>query len=330
MKSLGRAACVYHARPVGGYGSLFAMKPPIVIVAPTSEELERALAERFELHMLGNAPDATTLPSGAREARVLVTSGTRGASRALIDSLPRLGLIAVHGVGLDKVDVEHARAKGIQLSTTPDVLTEDVADLAVGLVYAVLRRIVQNDRFVREGRWEEGERALLARRVTGRSIGILGLGRIGRAVAARLAPSAAEVIYHNRSRVSDASYRYVSEVRQLAAESDVLIITASGGPSSNHLVDATVLEALGPEGILINVARGSIVDEEALLTALREGRIAGAGLDVFANEPHVPADLLRLPTVVVQPHQGSATLEARREMARLVIAAIDAFVGVSC
>jgi lactate dehydrogenase-like 2-hydroxyacid dehydrogenase len=145
-----------------------------------------------------------------------------------------------------------------------------------------------------------------------------------------LAPSAAEVIYHNRSRVSDASYRYVSEVRQLAAESDVLIITASGGPSSNHLVDATVLEALGPEGILINVARGSIVDEEALLTALREGRIAGAGLDVFANEPHVPADLLRLPTVVVQPHQGSATVEARREMARLVIAAIDAFVGVSC
>jgi len=301
------------------------MKPSLVIAAPTSEELERALTERFEVHALGNAPDATKLPSGAREARVLVTSGTRGASRALIDSLPQLGLIAVHGVGVDKIDIDHARAKGIEISTTPDVLTDDVADLAVGLVYAALRRIVVNDRFVREGRWEEGQRAILARRVAGRSIGILGLGKIGRAVAKRLAPTARELIYHNRLPVSDVPYRYVSDVPLLAAQSDILIITASGGPSSSHLVDATVLEALGPEGILINVARGSIVDEAALSTALREGRIAGAGLDVFANEPQVPADLLALPTLVVQPHQGSATVEARRDMAQLVIANIERY-----
>jgi lactate dehydrogenase-like 2-hydroxyacid dehydrogenase len=296
----------------------------VALVGRLSSELERALAERFEVCQLGDSPDPAAIPGEASEARVLVTGGSQGASRALMDSLRRLELIAVHGVGLDKVDLAHAREKGIKVSTTPDVLTDDVADLAVGLVFAVLRRIASNDRFVRARQWEQGEHPLLARRVTGKSVGILGLGKIGGAVARRLAPIASELIYHNRSRASGVAHRYVPSVLQLAAESDILIVTASGGPSSRHLIDAAVLDALGPEGVLINVARGSIVDERALLDALREGRIAGAGLDVFANEPHVPAEMLDEPTVVLQPHQGSATLEARGEMARLVVANIEA------
>jgi lactate dehydrogenase-like 2-hydroxyacid dehydrogenase len=296
----------------------------IGLVGTPSAELERLLTEKFTVRPLGDSPDPATLPPETREARVLVTGGTHGASRALIDSLARLELIAVHGVGLDKVDVGYAHRRGIKISTTPDVLTDDVADLAVGLVYAVLRRLIVNDRFVRAGEWQRGAQPQLARRVTGRSVGILGLGKIGAAVAKRLVPIASEVLYHNRSSVSGVPYRYVPTVRQLATESDILIVTAAGGAASARLVDDSVLDALGPDGILINVARGSIVDERALVAALRAGRIGGAGLDVFENEPRVPADMVDLPNLIVQPHQGSATLEARRDMARLVIANIEA------
>lgn len=304
------------------------MKSPqqsIALIGVPSAELERALAARFVVHKLGGSPDPAAIPSESREAQVLVTGGTHGASRALMDALSSLQLIAVHGVGLDRVDLEHARRKGIHVTTTPDVLTDDVADLAVGLVYAVLRRITFNDRFVRAGEWQRGAAPPLAHRVAGKSIGILGLGKIGRTVAKRLAPSASEVIYHNRTIVDDTPYRYVPSVPQLAAESDILIVTAAGGPTSRHLIDESALAALGPDGILINVARGSIVDQRALIDALRAGRIAGAGLDVFADEPHVPTEMLELGNVVLQPHQGSATVEARHEMARLVMANIEAF-----
>jgi lactate dehydrogenase-like 2-hydroxyacid dehydrogenase len=297
------------------------------VVGVPSSELLVALAERFEVYELGNSPDPAAIPRDAATVQVLVTGGTHGASRSLMEALPRLELIAVHGVGLDKLDLAHARARGIKISNTPDVLTDDVADLAVGLVYAVLRRITLNDQLVRAGRWEQGVSPLRGRRVTCQAVGILGLGKIGRAIAKRLSPTARELMYHNRSRVDDVPYRYVPSVLQLAEQSDILIVAASGGPASSNLIDAAVLDALGSDGVLINVARGSIVDEPALLAALRDGRIAGAGLDVFASEPHVPHDLTALPNVVLQPHQGSATVEARRDMARLVLANIEAHLG---
>jgi lactate dehydrogenase-like 2-hydroxyacid dehydrogenase len=211
------------------------------------------------------------------------------------------------------------------VSNTPDVLTEDVADLSVGLLYATVRNIAANDRMVRSGAWTRGEKPQLSGSVTGRRVGILGLGRIGRAIARRLEPVASEIIYHNRRPVTGVTYRYVADIVDFARESDAIIVATSGGPEAQGLVDAAVLDALGPQGVLVNISRGSVVDEDALVAALAERRIGGAGLDVFVNEPHVPEALFAMDHVVLQPHQGSATESTRKAMADLVLANLDAW-----
>ncbi len=255
---------------------------------------------------------------------VAVVGGGARVGAAEMDALPDLRAVVNFGVGYDNVDVAEARRRGVVVSNTPDVLTDAVADLAVLLVLDVLRRASAADRFVRSGAWARGERMPLARDVRGAVVGILGLGRIGTAAALRLEAFGAEVRYHSRSPKDVAWPRHESPV-DLAAASDVLLVLTPGGAGTVHLVDAAVLDALGPDGFLVNVARGSVVDEDALVTALESGRIAGAGLDVYADEPHVPAALLARDDVVLLPHVGSATTGTREAMGRLVLDNVAAF-----
>ncbi|PJG49752.1 hydroxyacid dehydrogenase [Sphingobium sp. LB126] len=298
---------------------------PIVTFGTLYPYLNEALAQRFAIHAVAADADLDALPDAVREARALVSFGTVGAPAAIMDALPRLEIIGLFSVGYDKVDVHHAQARGIRVTNTPDVLTDDVADLAVGLLYATVRNIAANDRMVRAGEWAQGVRPALCRRVTGKRIGILGLGRIGRAIARRLEPVAGEILYHSRRAVVDAAYRYVADPLDFARASDVIIVATSGGPETPGLVDAAMLDALGPEGFIVNISRGSVIDEDALVAALAERRIAGAGLDVFVDEPHVPEALIAMDQVVLQPHQGSATVETRKAMADLVLANLDAW-----
>ncbi|AEG50009.1 Glyoxylate reductase [Sphingobium chlorophenolicum L-1] len=300
---------------------------PIIAYGPLYPYLDEALAWRFAVHAVAADADPEALPPQVREARALVSFGSVGASAAIMDALPKLEMIGLFSVGYDKVDVAHARAKGIRVTNTPDVLTDDVADLAVGLLYATVRHIAANDRMVRAGDWARGVKPALCGRVTGKRIGILGLGRIGRAIARRLEAVAGEILYHSRRPVAGTAYRYVADPLDFARASDVIIVATSGGPEARGLVDAAMLDALGPEGMIVNISRGSVIDEDALVAALAEKRIAGAGLDVFANEPHVPEALFSMDHVVLQPHQGSATVETRKAMADLVLANLDAWVS---
>ena len=285
---------------------------PILSPSPLPETLVPSLRDRYALYVgMDGAP--------LEGVRALVGGGSMTVDAALLDRLPRLEVVAVHGVGHDGIDKGALAARGVALAITRDVLTEDVADLAIGLWLAVERRIAANDRAVRGGGWT----VPLARRATGRRIGIYGLGAIGRAIAMRAAPFAGELCYSARAAKPDVPWRFVADLTALAAASDVLFLAAAAGSENEGAVDAAVLAALGPEGVLVNVARGSLVDQAALIEALATGGIAGAGLDVFADEPDVPSGLYR-DTVVLSPHQGSATVAARAAMAALLVANLDA------
>ena len=275
------------------------------------------LVEQHDAPALDDLAD----PSGVV---VAVVGGGAPAGAAEMDALPALRAIVNFGVGYDNVDVAEASRRGIVVANTPDVLTDAVADLTVALVLDVLRGVSAADRFVRRGAWAAGERFPLTRDVRGAQVGVLGLGRIGTAAAERLESFGAEIRYHSRSP-KDVTWTYDASPVALAAASDVLVVLTPGGPGTEHLVDAEVLEALGPEGYLVNVSRGSVVDEDALVAALEQGRIAGAGLDVFADEPHVPEALLGRDDVVLLPHVGSATPQTREAMGRLVLDNVAAF-----
>ena len=284
--------------------------PDLYLLGGVSPALEATLAERFTLHR--EDPPITT--------RAIVGGGTNVVDTALLGRLPALEIVAIHGVGHDGIDLAAARARGVAVTTTPDVLTDDVADLAIGLMLAVQRRIAANDRAVRDGGWQVD----LSRRASGRRIGIFGLGRIGKAIARRAAPFATELHYTARSAKPDFAGVFHADIASLAAACDVMIIAAPGGDATSHIVDAGILAALGEDGILVNIARGSLVDQPALVAALEDGTIAGAGLDVFADEPAVTDALKTMDQVVLSPHQGSATVDGRAAMAALVIANLDA------
>ncbi|WP_414712016.1 2-hydroxyacid dehydrogenase [Sphingomonas sp. CFBP8993] len=274
--------------------------------------LDIMLAERFTIHR--ETPPPTT--------RAIVGGGMMTVDAALLDRLPELEIIAVHGVGHDGIDRAAVAARGIRIAITPDILTEDVADQAIALWLAVDRRIAANDRALRMGNWT----VPLGRRASGRRIGIFGLGRIGEAIARRAEPFGGEILYTARS-AKPVAWRFVPDLATLATESDVLFLAAPGGDETRGVVDAQVLNRLGTEGVLVNIARGSLVDEAALVAALESHRIAGAGLDVFADEPDVPYALRRMNHVVLAPHQGSATREGRAAMAEMVVANLDAHFG---
>jgi lactate dehydrogenase-like 2-hydroxyacid dehydrogenase len=264
-------------------------------------------------------------PAGAAAVEVAVTSGVWGVRREHLDRLPGLRAVVNFGVGYDSTDVVEARRRGIVVSNTPDVLTDCVADTAVWLVLDVMRRFAAADRFVRRGGWTAGRLPALTRRVTGARVGIVGLGRIGRAVARRLEGFDCDLAYTGRAEKLDVAHRFVPTVSELARSVDVLVVAAAGGDGTRHLVDAEVLDALGPDGFLVNVARGSVVDEAALVAALEAGRLGGAGLDVFADEPYVPEALLGRDDVTLLPHIGSGTVESRQAIADLALANVDRF-----
>ena len=258
----------------------------------------------------------------ARGIRALVANGESRVRAGLIDRLPDLQVIIVFGVGYDGIDVEAARARGIAVTHTPDVLTEDVADFAITLMLGTARRLAQADRFVREGRWQQGPFPF-TRKVSGKRLGIVGLGRIGKAIAQRAAAFDMHISYHGRRPLA-VDYPYYASVTELAAAVDFLVVAVGGGDSTYHLIDAGVLDALGSAGILINVGRGSVVDEVALAQALAEGRLLGAGLDVFEDEPRPHAGLLDLDNVLLAPHMASATWDTRRAMSDLTLANLAA------
>jgi lactate dehydrogenase-like 2-hydroxyacid dehydrogenase len=299
------------------------MSIEILQLCPLMPSLEAALAERFTVHRFFEAADAEAfLARHAPRLRGVVTGGHLGVPADLSARLPALEIVAINGVGFDKVDLDEARRRGVRVSNTPDVLTEDVADLAVGLVVAQLRQVARGDAHVRAGRWLAGDLPL-GSKVSRRRYGIFGFGRIGRAIARRLEGFDAEIAYSDRVEL-DVPNRFFATPAELAAWSDVLIVAASASAETRNVIGARVLDALGPTGVLVNVARGSLVDEPALLDALEAGRIAGAALDVFADEPRVPERFLAMPNVVVTPHMASATHETRQAMADLVLANLDA------
>lgn len=295
------------------------MKPDVLIVGPLYQPTLDALEREFTTHKLWLAPDrAAFLAACADRVRGMATSGFHGADAALIDALPKLEIIASFGVGYDAVDVEAARRRGVIVTNTPGVLNDAVADLTIGLIIAAARRIAQGDRFVRDGKWAM-QTLPLAQHVTGKRLGIIGLGRIGQAIAKRAAGFDLKIGYHSRHRVEDSPFTYYERLVDLARNSDFLVAILPGGKETWHLVDEEVMRALGPKGILVNVARGSVVDEPALVKALADGRLGAAGLDVFEAEPQVPEALWAMDNVVLQPHMASATHETRKAMGDLAL-----------
>lgn len=301
------------------------VKPHILQKVRLSPAHEKALAEAFDVYPLWSEsdPDAFLAAHGA-EFVGLVTSGAVGADAAMIKAMPNLGVITSRGVGHDAIDLDAARAQGIAVSNTPDVLTDCVADLAIGSLLSVVRRLGAAERFVRRGDWLKG-RFPMTTRFSGKRLGIVGLGRIGGAIAKRAAGFDMEIRYHNRRPVAGSAYGYEASLPDLARWADFLVISVAGGASTRRMVSAQALEALGPNGYLVNISRGTVVDEPALVDALIDGRIAGAALDVFEKEPRVPEALLTLDSVVLLPHIASSTRETFNAMEDLVLDNLRSF-----
>jgi lactate dehydrogenase-like 2-hydroxyacid dehydrogenase len=281
--------------------------------------LEDQLAQRFDLHKLppGDAAASWLRENGARFT-ALATSAKVGASRELVDALPNLKVVSSFGVGYETFDLAQMKARGIQVGYTPDVLNDCVADTAMGLVINAARRNAQADRFVREGMWLQAQFPLTTR-VSGKKMGIVGLGRIGKVIARRAGGFDMDIRYHNRKPVDGVPYVFEPSLLELARWADFLVVVAAAGDSTRGLIDAKVLQALGPDGYVINVARGSVIDEKALVKALQDKTIAGAGLDVYEDEPNVPRELFALDNVALLPHVASNTHETRRAMAQRVL-----------
>ncbi|PCJ97295.1 MAG: hydroxyacid dehydrogenase [Zetaproteobacteria bacterium] len=248
---------------------------------------------------------------------ILSTYSGSGVSKRLIEALPNLEIISQFGVGYDNIDMAAAHQRDIIVTNTPDVLTDDTADVALFLMLNVARRAVEADMFVRVGRWHSGAMPL-STSISGKTVGIVGLGNIGKAIAKRAEAFNTKIIYHSRSK-KDVSYTYYKNLEEMAQASDFIILACAGGSETKHLIDYKILDALGANGYLINIARGSVVKEDDLLIALRNKSIAGAGLDVYEDEPNVPEEMIKMDNVVLSPHVGSATIETRSKMGQLVI-----------
>ncbi len=282
-----------------------------------------ALQTLYTVHDRTHLGDAAAFAALAPKIVGVAATGESLVPAELLAQLPGVKVVSVFGVGYDGVDTQAAIARGVPVTHTPDVLTDDVADLAIGLLLSVARQIPQAGQYVREGRWPSGPMAL-GRKVSGARVGIVGLGRIGQAIARRAQAFDMAIAYTARTEKPESGYRYYSSAKALAAEVDFLVVITPGGAGTRRLIDADVLAALGTKGFLINVARGSVVDEAALIKALQSGVIAGAALDVYENEPNVPQEFWGLPNVVLTPHMASATRQTRQAMADLAFANMKA------
>jgi len=300
------------------------MKPEILVVTPIYAPTLAALEGEFLVHRLWRAPDPETfLNEIADRVRGVVTTGIAGLTRSRMQALQKLEIIACFGTPNGTVDLSAAKDRGVVVTNTPDSIAAPVADLALGLLIAVMRRICASDRFVRAGKWREGPPPM-GIHLGGKTCGIVGLGKIGKGIAQRAQGFGMAVCYHGPHCKEEVNYTYYPDLEPMAQAADCLVLACPLTAATRGLIDARILDALGPEGFLINVARGPIVNQGALITALQEKRIAGAGLDVFWDEPDVPAELIAMENVVLQPHMGSSTREIREERGRKVLANLRA------
>ncbi len=286
--------------------------PDLLQIGGVTDVMRERLEAAFTIHKLADG----TYPAEA--ITHIATNGHDGVPADVMSALPNLKMISCYGVGYDAVDVVAAKARGIVVTHTPNVLNGEVATTAVMLMMACYRELLHDDAWVRSGNWEAKGNAPLTRSVDNQTVGILGLGRIGQAIADKLAPFGTTIVYHSRTQ-KDVAYKYYADLKEIAANVDCLICITPGGPATNKIVNKDVLDALGPKGTLINVSRGSVVDEAAMIAALQEKRLGWAGLDVFEAEPKVPQALRDLPNVVLLPHVGSATVETRAAMGALTV-----------
>ena len=289
----------------------------LLLIGEITDTMRARLAAKFTIHELADMADPLAwLSIHGTKIQYVSTNGQDGIRLEYVEAMPNLKLISCYGVGYDAIDTAQAVSRGIWVTHTPNVLNAEVATTALMLMLACYRNLLADDAYVRSGKWQTDGNAPLTRTADNRTVGIVGLGRIGQAIADKLAPFNAKILYHARNE-KPVKYTYYSDLTEMARDSEVLICITPGGPSTQKLVNADVINALGPKGILINVSRGSVVDETALIAALEEGRLGAAGLDVFEQEPKVPAALRALSNVVLLPHVGSATHETRATMGAL-------------
>ena len=291
----------------------------LLLIGPLRPVLAKGLAD-FTVHQLAAATDRQAFWKSIADVRAMAVSAPiEPVNEALYARLPDLEIIASFGVGYDHIDAAAAAERGIVVTHTPNVLTEEVADTAVGLLICTVRELPQAERYLRAGKWPKANYPLSRATLRNRTVGLVGIGRIGQAIARRLEAFGVPIVYHSRQPRADLPYRHYAQLIDMAKEVDTLIAIVPGGAATRNMIDAKVLGALGPDGILINVARGSVVDEGALIEALKERKILAAGLDVFVNEPEVPTKLLALDNVVLLPHLGSASVYTREKMDQLLV-----------
>ena len=302
-----------------------AKQPDVLLIGPLRRILAQGLLD-FTVHKLGDAEAESAVPASAAHVTAMAVSAPmRPIDDALLAVLPDLEIISSFGVGYDHIDANAAARRGVIVTHTPDVLTEEVADTAIGLLLNTVRELPEAERYLRAGKWPQGNFRLSRATLRDRTVGMVGLGRIGIAIARRVEAFGVPVVYHTRRPRPELAYRHYPRLIDMARDADTLIVIVPGGGATKNMIDAGVLEALGPRGIVINVARGSVIDEAALIAALREGKILAAGLDVFAEEPHVPAELLAMDNVVLLPHVGSASEFTRAKMDQLLVDNIRAW-----
>jgi hydroxypyruvate reductase len=295
------------------------LKNDLLIVGPMFGPTLKVLDDTYATRKLWLAPDREAFLSGeAQLCTAAATTGGRGMDAALMARLPRLKMLANFGVGTDAIDLGAAKARGIAVSNTPDVLTEDVADLAIALLLAAVRRVPAGDRYVRASKWLE-KPMMLTDSVQGKTLGVIGMGRIGKAIARRAEAFNLKIAYQGPNRKADLAWPYFPTVAAMAKECDFLVAACPGGEATRRIIDRAAIDALGPTGVIVNIARGAVIDEPELIAALQEGRLGGAGLDVFVDEPRVPEAFFAMENVVLQPHVGSATFPTREAMGQLVI-----------
>jgi len=296
-------------------------KPDLILVGPQKQVFIERLAPVFDIHPINEAKDRDAFFAGiaGRVCAIAVTYSSEKVDAEFMSRLPKLEIVSSFGVGYDHVDAKWAGAHGIIVTNTPDVLNEEVADTALGLLLSTVREFPQGERYLRAGKWERKAYPLSQATLRDRTVGMVGMGRIGRAIARRLDAFGVPVVYHSRRPQVGVSYRHYPDLVAMARDVDVLLVIVPGGAETRNMINAQVLDALGPDGILVNIARGSVVDEPALIAALRDKKIRSAGLDVFANEPRVPKELIEMENVVLFPHLGSASVYTRAQMDHLVV-----------
>jgi lactate dehydrogenase-like 2-hydroxyacid dehydrogenase len=292
--------------------------PEVLLIGPLRPVLAKGFAA-MTVHKLGGAADRDAFLGSTHVRAIAVSAPVLPVDEALLARLPKLQLISSFGVGYDHIDTNAAAKRGIVVTNTPDVLTEEVADTAIGLLLCTVRELPQAERYVRAGKWPKGNYPLSRATLRNRTVGMVGMGRIGVAIARRLEAFGVPIVYHTRAKRPELAYRHYPQLIDMARDVDTLMVIVPGGAATKNMIDAKVLATLGPDGIVINVARGSVIDEPALIAALRERKIMAAGLDVFVNEPEVPEELLAMDNVVLLPHLGSASVFTRERMDQLLV-----------